>query len=227
LPGVDVPGFEKFEIKKFGRISVGPTDSSFRDAFGYRGCPICRKLDQEEIDFMCRFQSQTLKEEAVRSDLISSQGYCNFHFHEMARLTSPRVNSVVSRDLIDREIEGIEKGSFPSGQVRRCPVCRYVREREESFLREFADLLGEDRVKAEYERSDGLCLVHLKKVLSFPRGRDLRPLLLLTQVNHLKSLKAELEASLEPDGSKGKIRGREKNSWAIAIQKLVGKRGLG
>ena len=207
---------------------IGPTRGhSFQEAFRYRGCPICWKLDKDEIDFMCRFQGQTLKEEEVRRDLISSRGYCNFHFHEMARLTSPMVNSVVARDLIEREIQEIEKGSFPSGESPRCPVCRYVTGREEAYLREFAALLGEDRGKAEYERSDGLCRVHLKKVLFLPQGRDLRPLLLPTQVKHLKSLKAELEAYLEQDRSKGKIRGREKNAWLIAIQKLVGKRGLG
>jgi len=176
---------------------------------------------------MCRFQGQSVKEEEVRRDLISSRGYCNFHFHEMARLTSPVVNSVVARDLIEREIQEIEKGSFPSGESPRCPVCRYVTGREEAYLREFAAFLGEDRLKPEYERSDGLCRVHLKKVLILPQGRDLRPLLLLAQVKHLKSLKGELEASLGQDRSKGKIRGREKNAWSFAIQKLVGKKGLG
>jgi hypothetical protein len=184
-------------------------------------------MDKDEIDFMCRFQGQTLKEEEVRRDLISLRGYCNFHFHEMARLTSPVVNSVVARDLIEREIQEIEKGSFPSGESPRCPVCRYVTGREEAYLEGFAGLLGDDRFQCEYELSDGLCLMHLKKVLNLPQGRNLGDLLLLTQVKHLKSLKAELETFLEQDRSKGRIRGREKNAWLIAIQKLVGKRGLG
>jgi hypothetical protein len=207
---------------------TGPIDGhSFQEAFRYRGCPICYQMDKDEYDFMCRFQGQTLKEEEVRRDLISSRGYCNFHFHEMARLTSPVVNSVVARDLIEREIQEIEKGSFPPGESPRCPVCRYMAGREEAYLREFAAFLGEDRLKPEYERSDGLCGVHLNKILLLPRGSDLCPLLLMTQVKHLKSLKAELEAFLEQDRSKGKIRGREKNAWSVAIQKLVGKRGLG
>lgn len=205
-----------------------PVDGhSFQEAFRYRGCPICYQMDKDEIDFMCRFQGQTLKEEEVRRDLISSRGYCNFHFHEMARLTSPVVNSVVGRDLIEREIQEIERGSFPSGESPRCPVCRYVTGREEAYLREFAALLGEDGGKAEYESSDGLCRVHLEKIIISPQGGDLRPHLLPIQVKHLESLKAELEAYLEQDRSKGKIRGREKNAWLIAIQKLVGKRGLG
>ena len=204
-----------------------PIDHSFREAFRYRGCPICYQVDKDEIDFMCRFQGQSVKEEEVRRELISSQGYCNFHFHEMARLTSPVVNSVVTRDLIEREIQYAEKGTFPSRQSLRCPVCRHVSGREEVYLGEFVAALGEGRVKAEYENSDGLCLLHLKKVLNLPQGRDLGPLLLPTEIKHLKSLKAELEAFLEQDRLAGKTRGRERNSWLIAIQKLVGKRGLG
>jgi len=202
-------------------------EHSFQEAFRYRGCPICHQMDKDEFDFMCRFQGKSVKEEEVRRDLISSRGYCNFHFHEMARLTSPVVNSVVTRDLIDREIQDAEKGAFPSGQSPLCPVCRHVTGREELYLREFAAALGEDRVKAEYESSDGLCLQHLKKVLNLRQGMDLGPLLLATEVRHLKRLKAELETNLEQHRSVGKTRGRERNSWAIAIQKLVGKRGLG
>jgi hypothetical protein len=144
----------------------------------------------------------------------------------MARLTSPLVNSVVTRDLIDREIQEIEKGSFPSRESPGCPVCRYVTGREEAYLGEFAGLLGEGRIQAEYERSDGLCLMHLREVLGMPQGRDLGPLLLLTEVKNLKSLKNELETFVEQDRLAGKTRGRERNSWSVAIQKLVGKRGL-
>ena len=109
-------------------------EHSFQEAFRYRGCPICHQMDKDEFDFMCRFQGKSVKEEEVRRDLISSRGYCNFHFHEMARLTSPVVNSVVTRDLIDREIQQIEKGSFPSRESPCCPVCRYVTGREGPLL---------------------------------------------------------------------------------------------
>jgi hypothetical protein len=176
---------------------------------------------------MCRFQYQTMKEEEVRRKLVSSQGYCNFHFHEMARLTSPLVNSVVARDLIEWEIREIEKESFPPGQAQHCPVCRYLTEEEEAYLCEFITLLGEDRVKGEYERSDGLCRVHLKKVLSIPPRRDLSNFLLLTQVKQLKDLKKELEVFLSKARTNLKTQGREKNTWSIAIRKMVGKRGLG
>lgn len=197
-----------------------------QEAFRFRGCPVCHRLDGDEIDFMCRFQGSTLQGEEVRRQLVSSRGYCNFHFHEMARLTSPAVNSVVTRDLVHREILDLERGFVSSGEGRQCPVCRLVTEREEFYLREFTLLLKEDRIQGEYESSDGLCRVHLEKVILLPGGGALFPLLLATQGRHLQRLKAELDAYLMQDTPRRKVRGREKNAWMIAVQKLVGKRGL-
>ena len=84
---------------------------SLREALGYRGCPICHVLDKEETDFMAQLQYQIIKEDKVRQDVVSSYGYCNFHFHQMARLASPMGNAVLTKGLIDSEIKEIERGS--------------------------------------------------------------------------------------------------------------------
>ena len=79
-----------------------------RGALNYRGCPICHVLDKDETDFIAQLQYQTIKDEKVRQDLVSSNGYCNFHFHQMARMASPVGNAVLTKDLIDAEIKKIE-----------------------------------------------------------------------------------------------------------------------
>ena len=56
---------------------------SLGEAFGYRGCPICHVLDKDESDFMAKLQYQTITEIKVRQDVVSANGYCNFHFHQM------------------------------------------------------------------------------------------------------------------------------------------------
>jgi len=87
-------------------------ERSLREAFGYRGCPICHVLDKDESNFMATLLYQTIKEEKVRHDVVSANGYCNFHFHQMARYASPMGNAVLTKDLIDAEIKEIEKGFF-------------------------------------------------------------------------------------------------------------------
>ena len=197
------------------------------EAFRYRGCPICQILDQDEYDFMCQWQHRTFMEEKTREDLVSAKGYCNFHFYEMARLTSPLVNAVVVKDLIDKEVEEIEKGAIPSPGKIDCPVCRYVGQKEEVYLREFTTLLQDDAIQKKYEGTDGLCRVHMKKILYPLEGNELGQFVLRTQLSQLKNLKEELQNFISKGGRGSREMGREKNSWWIAVKKMVGKKGLG
>lgn len=84
---------------------------------------------------------------------------------------------------------------------RDCPVCRYADEREESHVKEFRDLLSEESFRKEYEATDGLCRMHLKL------------------------LKVQLETFFSKMRSTRDLR-EEKDSWLVAIEKMVGKRGL-
>jgi hypothetical protein len=182
-------------------------------------------LDREESDFMATLQYQTFKEEKVRQDVVSANGYCNFHFHQMARIASPMGMAVLTKELIDVEIKEIEKDSF--GQALRidCPVCKYVGEREESYIKEFRDLLPEKSFQKEYEATDGLCRIHLKRVLNPLQGDVLRQFMLASHAMHLKLLKVQLETFISKMKSTRDFK-EEKDSWWVAIEKMAGKRGL-
>jgi hypothetical protein len=175
---------------------------------------------------MCSLQGKTLKDEKVRQDLVASNGYCNFHFHEMARLTSPLVNAVIDEELIDRGIREIEEGSLPSLGRIDCPVCGFLGQRESNYLEEFVTLLQESSAQRDYEETDGLCQVHLHNILTGIEGNKLNQYFLHTQLDQLKRLKGELQDFISKGrGASGRM-GREKNSWWLAIQKWVGKKGL-
>jgi len=141
-------------------------DRTLREAFDSRGCPICHALDKNESDFMAQLQYKIIKEENVRQDVVSSKGYCNLHFHKMARLASPIGNAILTKDLIDAEIEEIKRGSFGPTLKIDCLVCRYADEREEFHVNEFMMLLSENSFRKEYEATDGLCRIHLNVILN-------------------------------------------------------------
>jgi len=201
-------------------------ERSFREAFEYRGCPICHVLDKDEFDFMATLQYQTIHEEKVRQDLVSANGYCNFHFHQMARLASARGNAVLTKDLIDAEIKEIEKGSFEPTLRIDCPVCKHADEREEFYVREFGALLSEKSFQKEYEGTDGLCRIHLRRILTMLHEGELRQFMLASHMMHLRILKVELETFISKVGSTQRDFKAEKNSWLVAIEKMAGKRGL-
>jgi len=201
-------------------------DRSLREALNYRGCLICHMLDKDETNYMANLQYQIIKDVKVRRDLVSTNGYCNFHFYQMSRLSSPIVNAVLTRDLIEREIQEIE-GGFPGSNCKIiCPVCQYVAEREGFFLKEFKTLIPEKSFRKEYEATDGLCRIHLKRVLDLLNEDELRRFILTTQVMHLRLLRSELETFISKVRSTSRDMGDEKNSWWVAIEKWVGKKGL-
>lgn len=199
---------------------------SLKDALKYRGCPICHILDEDEYDFMCHFQGQTIKEKEVLQNLVHSNGYCNFHFYEMARLTSPRVNATVAEVLIEKEIQEIEDGFSLDPERIDCPVCKFIRDREENYLQEFLTLLPDPSFQEEYGRTDGLCRIHLKALLHLASHDQIERFLILTQVRQLRSLQIELQDFIASSGSSASRKDRRGNSWSVAINKRVGKRGL-
>jgi len=100
-----------------------------------------------------------------------------------------------------------------------------VTEREEFYLEEFDALVSDKVFQGEYEGTDGLCRIHLKKVLNSVED-VLSRFLLTTQVMHLKLLKVELDTFISKVRSTSRDMGDEKNSWWVAIEKWVGKKGL-
>lgn len=197
---------------------------SLWEAMGYRGCPICHVLDREEADFIAQLQYQILKEPNIRQEVVSANGYCNYHFYQMGRMASPMGIAVLSRDLIDAEIKVIERGSLEGMGLVDCPICKFIRKREESYLREFGVLLSEESFQKEYEATDGLCQIHWVRALDL-LGEEKRRFLIMTQMMHLKLLKSELEMLISR-GPTSRDLGDEKNSWWVAIEKMVGKKGL-
>ena len=107
-----------------------------------------------------------------------------------------------------------------------CPVCKYVDEREKFYVKEFKALLSEKSFQKEYEATDGLCRIHLRRALNLLKENELSHFLLTTQLMHMKLLKHELNVFISKDRSIPRDMGDEKDSWMVAIVKMVGKKGL-
>jgi len=55
---------------------------------------------------------------------------------------------------------------------------------------------------------------------------ELNQFLRRTQLMHLKKLKGELQVFINKGGRTSREIGKEKNSWWVAIEKQIGKKGL-
>jgi hypothetical protein len=144
----------------------------------------------------------------------------------MARVTSPIVNAVLARDLIKEEICNIEEKASGITCKVDCSVCKHVIDREDFYLEEFQALLQEPSFKKEYDGTDGLCRFHLRKLLDSLKESELSQHLLKTHLMQLKLLRAELETFISKVRSTERDLGVEKDSWLVAIEKWVGKKGV-
>ena len=201
-------------------------ERSLREAFNYRGCAICQMVDRDESDFMAQLQYQIIKDEKIRQQVVFQKAYCNFHFYQMARLTSPIVNAVLTKDLIREEIREIEERTPGITDEVDCSVCNYAAGREDFYLEEFKSLLKEGSFRKEYDSTDGLCRIHLKRVLDSLKESELGQYLLKAHLMHMRLLGVELETFISKIRSTKRDMGAEKDSWWIAIEKWVGKKGL-
>lgn len=175
---------------------------------------------------MCQLQYQAINDEEIRINLIRANGYCNFHFYEMARLTSPAAISRVVRELVQKEIERFQDNLFPGPRIIDCPVCKYLKEREDFFLEEIVTLLWEEEFRKKYEGTDGLCNLHLQRILSLPNIDSLGIFLTEAQLRQFQRIKMQLDDELGISEMVPSNRKRESISWVSGMRKIAGKKGL-
>jgi len=195
-------------------------------AWPLRGCPICRLLERDEFDLMCHLQYQTIHDEEIKDQIVAHQGYCRFHFYEMARLTTPRAMAILIKELIDQKIKEIKENHYLSLENGNCLICEELRKREDAYLVHFFNLLAEDSFPRKYSQSDGLGHFHLKKILALAKESVISQFLLVREEEQLKNFQKNLENFLRKEKSKDKMSEQEKKAWWWGMQKLVGKRGL-
>jgi hypothetical protein len=105
-------------------------------------------------------------------------------------------------------------------------VCGYLEEKEGSYLKEFMNLLRESMGQEAYQKTDGLCRIHMKEALNLAGENEWREFLIHTQLSQLRRLKEELQDYISKGRGASRRMGKEKDSWWVAIQKWVGRKGL-
>lgn len=199
---------------------------AIKEAWQFKGCPICRLLERDEFDLMCHLQYQIIHDGETKEKIVAAHGYCNLHFYEMGRLSNSRTMAMIIKELIDQRINELSENHLVRLNKVECPICQDLREREKGYLDQFFALLAEDSFRKVYVQSDGLCPFHLGKILSTVKEEAMSQFLLISEENHLKNIRKNLENFLQKEKSKDKLSEREREAWWLGMQKLVGKRGF-
>ena len=223
-----------------------------KDAFKIPGCPLCNRIKEISWKFLDNLYYERVLDGGTRVGLIEAKGFCKWHAWMSTEIRhSDSGIAIIYKQLLDIEIERLSnwvKAAGPSlkkSNLRTyrkilnailsswtnkasCPICEAVQEHERMDEGVLLDFIDEEEFSKEFEKSSGICIRHLVRIIqTFGKHPNL-PLLIEKQLQKYKFLSYELgeydrkrayQFSNEPKGS-------ETNSWKRVLNQFAGRREI-
>ena len=204
-------------------MTKSATYFSVLEACGKPGCPLCRVEQDAVIKFLDTLFYEQVNELEMRERLRKSLGLC----HEHAWLAADGMQgnalglAILYEDIMRVALEQLngKKGKQRLAQTGECPACEQrdsVRHRLLSVLTKY---LAEDEMHEALEKSDGLCLSHLRLILEHLKEASMRADLLSVQQEKMEKLQAELIEFIRKNDYRfiHEGFGAERDAWRRAV----------
>lgn len=217
------------------------------DACAQPGCPVCRMLQAETDRYLYALLFEFVTEPEAHHTIRASRGLCRVHSWQLRRQRMSSVSIAVLyeavldealniigsseqpavRSRMQRLLGGSSAGATLANQLQpqaQCMCCEALAISEDGYVRTLAESITEPRVLAAYQKSEGLCLPHLRQTLAVTRDDDALNAILGTQREIWSRLKEELalfRARVDAAGGHGKM-GAEGTSWLRAVEAVGG-----
>ncbi len=208
------------------------------DALQAGGCPFCRLGRRAASRYIDTLNYEGVNDVGLRRSLRDALGLCHRHAWEWTQLRgSPLGVAIVYRNLVKDLAEVVESqaegrsagwggrrpgvaGLTPSG---RCPACRAEDEAVQRYGRTLLRWLDREDLAAAYAGAGGLCLPHLREILSLASGAQAR-VLLGWQQQIYRGIIAQLDEFIRKHDHRFRDEpfGVEKDAWLRAVAALVG-----
>jgi hypothetical protein len=195
-------------------------DNWLEESLRYYGCIVCHALSRIEFDLLAELQGTGEGSALAEVKAERRIGFCNLHFWRLYRMMSPRVAAPFLRHIFEKLIA---RNTITFNEP--CRACTALDEVEKELLRQLVAQLESPAVRERYERTDGVCLPHLHRLLaSGLLPAEMRDFLASKQ-------RASCERLLPPlkglaDKSYSLTNDLERGSSARGVEKLVGREGL-
>jgi hypothetical protein len=142
-----------------------------------RGCAVCNHVIRTARDFFAKWQYALAYDEKAQSAFAAELGFCTVHIWQLHEYSSPLGESAglpyftkhVAQILSKLKPDPPASASRLLNVLRTsesCRVCRMLSAAEVSYVDRLAEFLGNANAKQIYERSQGICVRHLARLLS-------------------------------------------------------------
>lgn len=205
------------------------------ESFGTNGCPLCFILKERLEKFLYNYLDETVTDVDSRLKIRKTFGFCSAHAWMLQKNENCLGQGIIYQDLVETFHRNFIFPSDPKKtrkaldnllSAKKCLICDHVGEIEKRYLEVFSGNFDKPELKAAYEKSQGLCLVHLASAVRTWKDSKTISSYLETEAGKLDGLDAELKEFVRKFDYRyaGEKFGAEKDSWIRAIEKISGRK---
>jgi ribosome biogenesis GTPase A len=202
-------------------------------------CAICAVASDAVFDFLCHYQYAIGHDPAAQRQFLASRGLCPTHTWHLERISSPRGLSLAYPSLLD-QIEERVRGiaSLPlAGAIHRlealasnagtCPACLARERAEQQTAERLTQALRTPTGHTAFERSQWLCLRHLRLLLTGVDG-EIAAMLFRVHARRVADLSESMrEFVIKHDARRSALMTEEEvRAYRRALVLLVGEKYL-
>jgi GTP-binding protein EngB required for normal cell division len=202
-----------------------------------RSCPVCEHLTKTAFHFLTHFQGDLVQSAAAQQIFAANFGFCSFHTWQLEAVSSPVGASIglvklaghlaqILAKKADALVQGVN-GRELLFESKECRVCELTRRAEQDYLQRLAAFIGQPGGRAVYAASQGVCLRHLNRWLSFLTPPDVARFALQHAARRFEELAEDMQNfSLKTEASRRALgNADESDAYLRAFIHVAGTKG--
>ena len=136
----------------------------------HSGCPLCQIVDERIKKYIDNMLFEHVSDRGFRKQFRESGGFCNEHSRNLDSFRDGLAVAILSKDVLENAMPSLIKHKVPHYR-EKCPACSERDRIENEFLSFLCELSpnqneSDDKLISLFEKSDGLCFVHFKQLVS-------------------------------------------------------------
>jgi GTP-binding protein EngB required for normal cell division len=203
-----------------------------------RGCPVCDHLQEAAFDFFARWQYALYSDATAQAQFAGEFGFCPLHTWQQQAISSLVGLSVGYAKLIERIAHILREARNSDAAIAllervppdpsHCRVCQLLKTSETAYLKHLAAFLDDEQGRSVYALSQGLCLRHLKRLISLAETDQRRWFLLQEAARHFDELAEDMQSyAMKTEALRRGLRNRdEEDAYLRALDHLAGSKHL-